>query len=329
VRSGAAQAGEVVINSQAGPLSIHAAPRSNRHSVEPEGPPSERPPWFDAHLSARDFQRLGAYIESHTGIRMPEGKRVMVEARLRPRLRELGLKSFTEYCARAFSGVADEGELVQLVDQVTTNKTDFFREPGHFDYLAQQAWPTLFRERGAGMDRELVVWSAACSSGEEPYTLAMVLSEIATAHPGFRFKVLATDICTSVLAQAQRAIYPVDRIAPIPRRLRERYLLQSRDPAQQLVRIVPSLRNAVRFRRLNLLDPDYGVREPVDVIFCRNVFIYFDRKTQERILNHFCRHLAPGGYVFLGHSEAINGHDVPLRAVAPTTYRVPFEGTER
>jgi chemotaxis protein methyltransferase CheR len=305
------------------PASGRATPQSSRRATEAEGAQAGRPPWFDAHLSPRDFQRIGAFIEANIGIRMPEAKRTMVEARLRSRLRDLGLSSFSEYCDRALAGGDAEGELVHLVDQVTTNKTDFFREPGHFDYLAQQAWPTLVRERGAGVERELTVWSAACSSGEEPYTLAMVLSEVALAHPGWRFQILATDICTQVLAQAQRAIYAVDRIAPIPPRMRERYLLQSRDPEQKLVRIAPALRGRVRFRQLNLMDQSYGIREPVDVIFCRNVFIYFDRCTQERILNHFCRHLAPGGYVFLGHSEAINGHDVPLRAVAPTTYRAP------
>ena len=281
-----------------------------------------RAPWFDARLSPRDFQRIGAFVEAHTGIRMPEAKRTMVESRLRSRLRDLGLKSYTDYCDHALSG--DEEELVKLVDQVTTNKTDFFREPAHFDYLVQHACPTLSRERGAGFVRDLTVWSAACSSGEEPYTLAMVLSELAITQPGFHFTILATDICTSVLEHAERAIYAEDRVDPVPPRLRARYLLQSRDRERKLVRIAPELRERVTFRRLNLMEDRYPLREPVDIIFCRNVFIYFERKTQEQILNRFVRHLAPGGYVFLGHSEAINGHDVPLKAVAPTTYRGPL-----
>jgi chemotaxis protein methyltransferase CheR len=295
--------------------------RASRGAEVVRAPAGAPPAWNEAQLSHKDFRRIGAYIEQHAGIRMPDAKRTMVEARVRSRLRALGVPSFSEYCDRTLSDGGDAEELVHLVDAISTNKTDFFREPGHFDYLARQAWPTLARERGAGLERELVVWSAACSSGEEPYTLAMVLSEVAAQHPGLRFSILATDICTEVLARATRAVYTEEQIAPIPPPLRAKYLLRSKDRERALVRVAPAIRAHVRFRRLNLMDAQYGIREPVDVIFCRNVFIYFERKTQEQILNRFCRHLAPGGYVFLGHSEAINGHDVPLRAVAPTTYR--------
>jgi chemotaxis protein methyltransferase CheR len=281
----------------------------------------ERPPWFDARLSTRDFQRLGAFIEARLGIRMPDVKKIMLESRLRSRLKTLGLGSFTEYCALVLRADAPEAEVVHLLDHVTTNKTDFFREPGHFEHLARHAVPTLLRERGAGVTRELVVWSAGCSTGEEPYTLAMVLSELTLVHPGLRFQILATDISTEVLARAVRGVYGRDRITPVPPALRARYLLSSKDPEQEIVRVSRALRDRVRFRRLNLMDEDYRLGAEVDVIFCRNVFIYFDRRTQERVLARFCHQLAPGGYVYLGHSEAISSPDLPLRAVAPTTYR--------
>ncbi len=276
--------------------------------------------WSRARLSAGDFDRLGEWIQSGCGIRMPASKRVMVEARLRKRLRALGLSDFREYCQYVF-GAAGEAERTHLVDAVTTNKTDFFREPQHFEYLVRAALPALVRSRGAGLRHPLAVWSAGCSTGEEPYTLAMVLGEVAESMPGFRFLVLATDISTAALRRAARATYDEERIAPVPPPLRKKYLLRSRERELRQVRVAPEAREHVRFRQLNFMDDDFRLREPMDVIFCRNVMIYFDRATQEAVLRRFCRHLAPGGYLFLGHSETINGLAVPLRQVAPTVYR--------
>lgn len=272
-------------------------------------------------LSQGDFKRLARFIEGYCGIRMPESKRTMLEGRLRRRLSALRMDDFHQYCRYVFDedGLAEEA--VHLIDAVTTNKTDFFREPQHFEYLVKNALPVLMQSQGAGIRRELAVWSAGCSSGEEPYTLAMVLAEVSQRLPGFRYLVLATDICNDVLAKARAAIYEEPKIEPVPADLRRKYLLRSKNRSQALVRICPELRNLVRFRRLNFLDEDFGMRERMDVIFCRNVFIYFDRETQEAILRRFCRHLTPGGYVFLGHSETINGLQVPLTQVAPTVYR--------
>ncbi|MDF1553632.1 MAG: hypothetical protein P1P84_11250 [Deferrisomatales bacterium] len=277
--------------------------------------------WIGARLESAEFRRLAAFIEAHCGIRMPASKRVMLESRLRRRLRSLGLVSFREYCDLALHDRAGIDERIHLVDAVTTNKTDFFREPQHFEVLVREVLPTLMRTSGAGVRCPLAVWSAGCSTGEEPYTLAMVLREVACGLPGFRFGILATDISTSVLTAARRAVYPERLIQPIPPGLRRKYLLKSRDGSRSLVRMGPELRQVVQFRRLNFMDTEFGLREPQDVIFCRNVMIYFDRATQERLLLRFCRHLAPGGYVFLGHSESINGLRLPLRQVAPTVYR--------
>ncbi len=280
-----------------------------------------RPAWFDAHLSTRDFERLRIVIERYAGIRMPDAKSTMLESRLRHRLRDLGIEDFGEYAALVLRSRPQDAEFVRFIDCVTTNKTDFFRERGHFDYLAQTTWPTLATELGAGLDRELVVWCAASSTGEEPYTLAMVLSEVAARTPGLRFRIIATDLSTEVLERAQRGVYTDAQVEPVPLHMRMKYLMRSKDRSQGLVRVTPALRSLVRFGRLNLVDDDWPVRERVDIIFCRNVFIYFDRKMQEAILRRFCRQLVPGGYVFLGHAEAINGHDVPLKSVGPTTYR--------
>jgi chemotaxis protein methyltransferase CheR len=201
---------------------------------------------------------------------------------------------------------------------VTTNKTDFFREPDHFDYLTRTVLPDwCLRHEGARLN----IWSAGCSSGEEPYTLAMVLSEYAVSHPGFDFRILATDISTRVLEKAKAAIYPEALVEPVPMNLKKKYLLRSKDRSSGMVRIVPELREKVRFRRLNFMDQDFGMRDQLDIIFCRNVIIYFDRPTQEKLLQRFHRQMKPGAFIFMGHSETLSGLNVPLTSVYPTVYR--------
>jgi len=271
-----------------------------------------------ATLSGRDFDRLSRFIYDTCGIKMPQVKKTMLEARLQKRLRSLGMRSFTHYCDYLFAPEGQAQELVQMLDMVTTNKTDFFREPDHFDYLTRSVLPEwLQRHEGA----TLSIWSAGCSSGEEPYTLAMVLSEFALKNPGFDFRILATDISTRVLEKAKNAIYMEPQVEPVPLDLKKKYLLRSKDRSSGLVRIAPELRDKVRFRRLNFMDGDFGMREQLDVIFCRNVIIYFDRPTQERLLQRFHRHMKPGGFIFMGHSETLSGLNVPLVSVFPTVYR--------
>ena len=178
---------------------------------------------------------------------------------------------------------------------VTTNKTDFFREPGHFNFLVDKMLPELTLRNGGG--RTLLIWSAGCSTGEEPYTMAIVLSEYALAHPGFRFRILATDISTTVLAKAEMGVYTSEVVSPVPASLKLKYFMRSRDRATNCERVVPELRRLIEFRRLNFMDADYGIAAKVDAIFCRNVIIYFDRPTQERILKKLSHHLTAGGYL--------------------------------
>jgi chemotaxis protein methyltransferase CheR len=276
--------------------------------------------WNEVRLAPRDFKLLAEFIEREVGIQVPPAKHVLVESRLRKRLRALGMSKFSEYTDYVFGDQRDGDEIVHLIDAITTNKTDFFREPHHFEYLAESAVPILLADGKTGSSRPLTVWSAASSTGEEPYTLAMVLSELALQCP-MRWQVIATDISTAVLERGQRAIYSEKVAEPIPRALKQKYLLRSRDRDKGLVRIVPGLRQKVTFQRLNLLSRRYDVPAPVDIIFCRNVFIYFNRKTQQEILHRFVGVLRPGGYVFLGHSETTNGLSVPLIQVVPTVYR--------
>jgi chemotaxis protein methyltransferase CheR len=273
----------------------------------------------DEYLSSRNYTRLCGLIYREAGIHLGARKKTMLEVRIKRRLRQLNLSSYDEYCDYLFGSQGLKEEIVPLIDVVTTNKTDFFRESAHFDFLLQRTLPEL--TAGAAAGRPLRVWSAACSTGEEPYTLAMVLSEYAQSNPGFRFKILATDISTAVLAKAEIGVYSGEIAAPVPRALRRKYFMRSRDSNSDQVRIVPELRRMVEFRRLNLMDADYGLRRRADVIFCRNVLIYFDRATQEHIMQKLCHRLVSGGYMFVGHAEALHELDLPLASVAPALYR--------
>jgi chemotaxis protein methyltransferase CheR len=271
-------------------------------------------------LSTADFDKLRALIYNESGISLGADKKTMMEIRLKRRLRSLDIASLGEYCDRVFSKDGIEDELVHLIDVITTNKTDFFREAGHFDYLTSKALPDLVARKGPG--RQLV-WSAGCSTGEEPYTLAMVLSEYAQGCTGFRFNILASDICTAVLAKAAEGIFKADLLRPVPTVLRRKYFMRSRDPESDRHRVVPELRALVEFRRINFMDADFGLAEAPDIIFCRNVIIYFDRATQVRLLQKLARQLAPGGYFFAGHSESFQGMDLPFVGVAPAVYKKP------
>lgn len=269
-------------------------------------------------LSDTDFNRLSQYIYSNYGIKMPDSKRQMLQARLQKRLRANDLGSFEDYCNLLFAGEQGGQELIHMIDVVSTNKTDFFREPNHFEFLKTVALGALTRNSSA----PLKLWSAGCSSGEEPYTIAMVVNEFLGLGSRIDFSILGTDISTSILKKAVNAIYTEERISGIPLELKKNYFLRSKDSEKKLVRIVPRMRNKVRFQRLNFMDPDYpAVPRDFDIIFCRNVLIYFDKPTQERVINRLCAHLKPGGYFFLGHSESIMEMKVPLKQIKPTIYQ--------
>jgi len=279
----------------------------------------------DESISTRDYTRLCNLIYDKAGIRLGTEKKTMLEVRIKRRLKALELSSYGQYCDYLFGHQGLKEELVSLIDVVTTNKTDFFREPKHFNFLVETALPELTARDGGG--RPLLIWSAGCSSCEEPYTLAMVLSEYGQTHPGFRFRILATDISTNVLAKAEMGVYSSDVVDPVPPALKRKYLMGSRDPGSGKVRVVPELRRLIEFRRLNFMDADYRMTEKADAIFCRNVIIYFDRATQEKVLQRLSKHLAPRGYMFVGHAETLHDMDLPLTPVAPALYRKADDAT--
>lgn len=268
-------------------------------------------------LAPRDFQRLADFIRDEAGIKMPGSKTIMLEGRLRRRVRATGTGTIGGYCAWFFDGGRNDEEAVHLINAVTTNKTDFFREPRHFDYLRDTALPAL---RDAGR-RPVRAWSAACSTGAEPYTMAMVMDAFAAQSGGPEYEILATDLDTEVLAVAQRGIFPAASVDPVPPVLRQRYVLTAKAAKRNDVRIIPALREAVSFAQHNLMDERYDIGEPMDLILCRNVLIYFDKATQERVVRRLVACLRPGGYLILGHSESIAGIDLPLIPVANTVFQ--------
>ncbi len=272
-------------------------------------------------MSPKEFDRLSEFINSHCGIKMPPAKKIMLESRLQKRLRSLGMSSFGDYCAFLFESPEGAGELVHMIDAVTTNKTDFFREPIHFQFLAETALPEFAAESAVSVKKKYLAWSAGCSSGEEPYTLAIVLKEFTLKQPDFQYTILATDISTKVLEKARLGIYDQRLVEGIPLSLKQNYFLRSKDRDKGLVRVAPELRSHIVFQRMNLMDERLPVPEQVDALFCRNVIIYFDRATQYRLLTRLCQYLKPGGYLFLGHSETVHGFDLPLSRIASTIHR--------
>ena len=268
-------------------------------------------------LSQRNFERLARYIHDYAGIKLPESKRTMLEGRLRRRVRAMGLQTIDAYCEHVFRDDNLARENVHLINAVTTNKTDFFREPAHFDFLRTVALPDL-ADRGV---RRIRAWSAACSTGPEAYTLAMELDDYAATQGGPSYGVLATDLDTDVLETARLGIYPADLVLPVPAPLAQRYVMRARDPGRREIRIAPELRSAIGFARLNLMDDRYPIGDPMHLIFCRNVLIYFDKPTQRRVVSCLVDCLAPHGYLFLGHSESISGFDLPLTQVANTVFQ--------
>jgi Methylase of chemotaxis methyl-accepting proteins len=267
------------------------------------------------NLDPATFSRFAEFIYDYSGIKMPLNKITMLEGRLRRRLRATGLTNFDEYCTYLFGEGADS-ELVHFIDVVTTNKTDFFREPKHFEVLQHRVLPDLVSQG----HRDIRAWSSACSTGAEPYTMAMLLEEAVTRREIDNYTILATDLSSDVLQQARRGVYEAQFLAPVPKDLAARYLMLPVAKDRTERRIIPKLRRRIGFGRLNLMDNAYAVGDAMHMIFCRNVLIYFDKKTQYGVLRRLCDCLVPGGYLFIGHSESVAGMDLPVRQIANTVF---------
>jgi len=275
-----------------------------------------------AMLTDKEFQQFQSFIYQQVGIKLDTPKKTLLVSRLAKRLRELELTSFQEYY-NYVSGNGGEEELTRMLDLISTNKTDFFREPVHFEFLCNQVLPEVQRTKS------LRVWSSASSSGEEPYTIAMTLCDALPDINRWDIKILASDISTRVLAKAASGMYEEERVSQLPKDLVHRHFLCGRGPQAGKYKIRPDVGKLVSFRRINLMDPTFPIRSPLDVIFCRNVMIYFDRPTQAKLMAKFFRYLRPGGYLFIGHSESLQWIDHQFRYLQPTIYRKPLGVTEQ
>jgi chemotaxis protein methyltransferase CheR len=270
-----------------------------------------------SRLSLSNFETIAKIVYTHSGINLEPSKKIMVESRLNKRLRALQLNSFDDYLDLINSKDGIDKELVSMIDVVTTNKTDFFREPHHFDFLKETLLPGFAQEN---LNRTFRIWSSACSSGEEPYTLAMVLQEFANRNPSFSYDIFASDISTSMLRKAADAIYTSERSADIPENFKKRYLLKSKDVSNPRIKIIPQLRERVKFARINLTERISEFDLLQDAIFCRNVLIYFDRETQLVVIENLLKKLKKGGFLFIGHSESLHFFDLPLKQIRPTIF---------
>lgn len=267
-----------------------------------------------AELDPRQFNKISDLVYRICGINLKQGKEALVRARLMKRLRSVGVERVEDYLALIDS---DQGaaEMACLIDVMTTNKTSFFREIEHFHFLREQVLPGWTESR-------VRLWSAACSSGEEPYSLGMLLCEHLSGLEDRDVRILATDISRQMLSKARRAIYPESVAADLKGTAYRKYLSAARNGAEQGCEIDPRVRQLVHFAHLNLMEA-WPMKGLFQVIFCRNVMIYFDRPTVQRLVNRFWDYLAPGGYLFVGHSEGLSAIRHRFTYVRPAVYQKP------
>lgn len=276
-----------------------------------------------APLTDREFHDLGKLILDETGICLKDSKRMLVQARLAKRLRTLGFASYGAYFEYV-SQPAHGDERGELVNCITTNKTDFFRENHHFEFLAKQVIRQAEQRPASGGLRRLRLWSAGCSTGEEPYSMAITILETLGSSRGWDIKILASDIDTKVLAKAEQGIYEAERLAGIPEASVRKYFRPMEDGQRFAVR--ENLKELIRFRKINFADAAWPVRTRFDSIFCRNVIIYFDRPTQHRLLERLAAYLEPSGYLMMGHSENLYWVNDLLVSQGNTVYRLRETG---
>jgi len=275
----------------------------------------------EVHLSDKDFNRFRKLIFELAGITLSEHKRALVYSRLAKRLRANKLDSYSDYYELVSQADPDSQEIVEFINAITTNKSSFFREPHHFDFLREEIFPVFLEEMNASRRKSIRIWSAGCSAGQEPYTLAMTLFEFFGAESAAEFQILATDIDTNVLSRAREGIYNDEQIEDIPDYLLRKYFLKGKGERAGLAKVGKDLQSIIQFNRLNLFDATWPMKEKLDIIFCRNVIIYFNRDTQRKLISRMTQHLKPGGYLMLGHSESLHGYESGLQHVRKNVYR--------
>ncbi|MFY9151440.1 MAG: CheR family methyltransferase [Prolixibacteraceae bacterium] len=260
-------------------------------------------------------------ITERYGIKMPPEKKIMFQARLQRRLRELKLTSFETYAEKLFENNGNSDEFRILADFISTNKTDFFREQNHFDFLTNHVLIEFFQHARLHLNPFLNFWSAGCSSGQEAYSIAITLEEFRKkSNLNLDYSITATDISARMLKKAKEAIYAMDQVSDISLEIKHKYFLKSKSATDSTVRVVKEIRDRVSFSYLNLMNQSYPYVNKFDVVFLRNTLIYFDSKTQRFVLTRVLESLKPGGYLIIGHSESLINMDLPIKSVAPSVY---------
>ncbi|MCP4712120.1 MAG: protein-glutamate O-methyltransferase [Planctomycetes bacterium] len=272
-------------------------------------------------LTEKDFKRVSDVIYQHCGINLHDGKKSLVRARLAKKLHSSKCETFTEYIDFVLSD-AGRQEFYSFVDSLSTNLTYFFRENVHYEYLRNTFLPQLIKQKSQHNQRKLRVWSAGCSSGEEPYSLAITLLETLQNTGTWDIKILATDVSTRILEIAKMGTYDKDRVEPLTAAQKQRFLIPNRIEGNTVYQVNPSIKKVISFRYLNLMDP-WPFHGPFDVIFCRNVMIYFDKPTQSKLVNRYYDCLDSGGMLCIGHSESLTGIQHKYHYVQPATYAKP------
>ena len=279
-------------------------------------------------ITDREFQQFRTLVRQHAGIALGDTKRQLVCSRLGRRLRHYGYTTFSQYYRHLMEDDPDGQELVRMINAITTNKTEFFREAHHFAFLRSVVLPGLAEANRGAAPRRLRIWSAGCSSGEEPFSIALTMMAALPDVWSWDARILASDIDTDMLARGEKGVYPVEQIAHVPPTMVQEQFLRGKGTREGLVCIRPAPRRLVSFRRINLQDEPWPIRTTFDAIFCRNVIIYFDRALQQRLIARFIDLLKPGGYLFLGHAESLLGMGLGLTYVGNTVYQKALRADE-
>jgi chemotaxis protein methyltransferase CheR len=272
-------------------------------------------------LTEKDFHKISQMVYDHCGINLHQGKKELVRARLAKRLRAGNFRTFPEYIDYVLSDKTGM-EFSILIDSLSTNLTSFFREETHFKYMENTLLPAIFEKKRAQRNFKIRAWSAGCSSGEEPYTISIVLNEALKGQGKWDTKILATDISTNILQIAKKGYYSEERVAPVPPAQKQKYLICHKTKGEKVYEVSGALRSMIIFNYLNLMK-DWPIKGPLDFIFCRNVMIYFDKPTQSVLINRYWDMLDSGGVLFTGHSESLTGIDHKFKYVQPTIYMKP------
>ena len=273
----------------------------------------------EINLSQEHFGKIRDLVYSHCGISLSQDKKELVRSRLSKRLRQMKMDSFSQYVSYICKN-ENSDEFSNMIDLICTNLTSFFRERTHFNFLEKVLFDKIIHTKKSSPNKKIRLWSAGCSSGEEPYSLAITLNEKFESLAHWDIKILASDVSYRILDRAKTGIYDPKRVEPLTPEIKSKYLTRINHDGQNLFQVKPAIRDMITFAYINLMEP-FPFRGPLDIIFCRNVMIYFDKQTQEKLISKFWKVLGTGGVLFTGHSESLTGIQHKFKYIQPTIYQ--------